>query len=255
MIRTLALFAPVLFFNSALGSKADALAISANIRARHMPFGTVIDPVFASSTSDQITGYTRCGDSALWTGSYLAAESFRFKVTSDPNALDNVKAALAGLKSLVDVTGDNRLARCIVFGSSPFAAGIESEEKSNTVHQNSPNIWIDNTSRDQVIGALFGLATAYDLVDNATVKGDVADLITRLIGFISRHQWSPNDDISNTFLLRPEELRMLIQVANHVNPSAQFRARMRRATWNSVPYSISGWTVPAETSTWISRSR
>src|SRR5207248_5028520 len=42
---------------------------------------------------------------------------------------------------------------------------------------------------------------------------------TRLIGFIARHQWSPNDDISNTFQLRPEELQMLLQVARHVNPA------------------------------------
>jgi hypothetical protein len=35
----------------------------------------------------------------------------------------------------------------------------------------------------------------------------------------SRHYWSPNDDISNTFELRPEQLQMLLQVARHVNPA------------------------------------
>ena len=175
--------------------------------------------MFASSTSDNLVGYTRCGDSALWTGGYLAAEAFRYKVEPTPDALANVQAALAGLKSLADVTGDNRLARCIVPASSPFAAGIESEEAHNTVHQSGINIWLDNTSRDEVVGAFFGLGVAYDMVDDAAVKSGVADLTTRLIGFVSRHQWSPNDDISNTFLLRPEELRMLLQVANHVNPA------------------------------------
>ena len=75
---------------------------------------TLLDPLFASPTSDQIIGYTRCGDSALWTGAYLAAEAFRYKVTQSPEALQNVKTALAGLKALSDVTGDNRLARCMV---------------------------------------------------------------------------------------------------------------------------------------------
>ena len=204
---------------SALGSEADALAISANIRAKHMPFGTILDPVYASSASNQVVGYTRCGDSALWTGAYLAAEAFRYKVKPTPDALANVEAALAGLKSLADVTGDNRLGRCIVPASSPFAAGIESEEAHNTVHQSGTNVWLDNTSRDEVVGAFFGLSIAYDMVDDATVKSGIADLTTRLIGFVSRHQWSPNDDLSNTFLLRPEELRMLLQVANHVNPA------------------------------------
>ena len=203
----------------ARSSEADAVAIAAGIQARHMPFGTILDPIYASPSRDQIVGYTRCGDSALWTGAYLAAEAFRYKVTQSADALRNVKAALAGLKALADVTGDDRLARCMVLGSSPYAAGIESEEAHNTIRQNPPWIWVDNTSRDQVVGAFFGLGAAFDLVDDATVKSAISDLATRLIGFIAHHQWSPNDDLSNTFELRPEELQMLLQVARHVNPS------------------------------------
>lgn len=203
----------------AVAAEPEALAISADIRARHMPFGTVLDPVYAAATSDQIAGYTHCGDSALWTGAYLAAEAFRYNVTQSEDALANVKAALAGLKALVDVTGNNRLARCMVIADSPYAAGISSEEARNTIHQNPPWIWVDNTSRDEVVGAFFGLGAAFDLVDDQTVKSDIADLATRLIGFISAHNWTPNDDISNTFEVRPEELQMLLQVARHVNPA------------------------------------
>jgi uncharacterized protein (TIGR03437 family) len=200
-------------------SEADALAISANIQAKHLPFGTILDPIFASATSDQIVGYTRCGDSALWTGAYLAAESFRYNVTRTADALKNVKAALAGLKALTDVTGDDRLARCMAPASSPYAAGIASEEAHNTIHQNPPWIWVDNTSRDEVVGAFFGLGAAFDLVDDATVKSGISDLAVRLIGFVAQHQWSPNNEILNTFQLRPEELQMLLQVVQHVNPA------------------------------------
>src|SRR3954470_16020119 len=142
-------------------SEADALAISANIQARHMPFGTLLDPIYASPASTQIVGYTRCGDSALWTGAYLAAESFRYKVTQSADALQNVKSALAGLEALSNVTGDNRLARCLAMANSPYGTSIANEEASNTIHQNSPWIWVDNTSRDQVVGAFFGLGVAF----------------------------------------------------------------------------------------------
>lgn len=202
----------------ARAAEPDALAISAGIQARHMPFGTILDPIYASATSNQVVGYTRCGDSALWTGAYLAAEAFRYKVTQSADALHNLKSALAGLKALVDVTGDDRLARCMVPAASPYALGIQNEETLNTIHQNPPWIWVDNTSRDQVVGAFFGLGAAYDVVDDATVKSGIADLATRMIGFIAHHQWSPNDAISNTFELRPEEWQMLLQVARHVNP-------------------------------------
>ena len=147
-------------------AESDALAISANIQARHIPFVTLLDPLYASSTSSQIIGYTRCGDSALWTGALLAAESFRYNVTKSADALKNVKSALAGLKALADVTGDNRLARCIVPAASVYAASIANEEANNTVYQNPPWIWVDNTSRDQVVGAFFGLGVAFDVVDD-----------------------------------------------------------------------------------------
>ncbi len=203
----------------ARAAEADALAISAGIQAKHLPFGTVLDPIYASPSSLQITGYTRCGDSALWTGAYLATEAFRFKVTQSADALNNVKTALAGLKALTDVTGDNRLARCMVRADSPFAAGISSEESTHKINQNPPWIWVGDTSRDQVVGAFFGLGAAYDLVENDGVKKAAGELATRLTGFISRHQWSPNDDLANTFLLRPEELQMLLQVTRHVDPA------------------------------------
>jgi uncharacterized protein (TIGR03437 family) len=220
-IRTCFLAGAAIFglIGHALAAEADAVAISANIQARHMPFGTILDPIYASTASNQIVGYTRCGDSALWTGAYLAAEAFRYKVTQSPDALTNVRGALAGLKALVDVTGDNRLARCMVLAASPYAAGIASEEAQHTVHQNPPWIWIDNTSRDQVVGVFFGLGAAYDLVDDSTVKRAIGELATRMMGFISRHEWSPNDDLSNTFLLRPEELQTLLQVTRHVDPT------------------------------------
>ncbi len=184
-----------------------------------MPFGAILDPILASPTSNEIVGYTRCGDSALWTAGYMAAEAFRYNVTRTSDALKNVKSALAGLKGLADVTGDNRLARCMVKADSPYAAGISSEESKNVVHQNPPWIWVDNTSRDEVVGAFFGLGATFDLVDDPDVRSTISDLATRLIGFVAGHQWTPNDDISNTFQIRPEELQTLLQVARHVNPA------------------------------------
>jgi uncharacterized protein (TIGR03437 family) len=184
-----------------------------------MPFGTLLDPMYASATSDQIVGYTRCGDSALWTGVYLAANSFRYAVTRSPAALESVRSTLEALKRLSDVTGDNRLARCMVPANSPFAAGIAREEAGNKIIYNQPLFWVDNTSRDQIVGAFFGLAVAFEVVDDPEVKQGVSALVTRLIGYMSRHQWSPNDDIESTFRLRPEALHMLVQVARRVNPT------------------------------------
>ena len=139
-------------------TEANALAISANIQATHVPYGTILDPIFAGPASNQIVGYTRCGDSAIWTGHYLAAEAFRYQVTQSPDALSNVNKAIAGIKSLLDVTGTNLLARCLVPLNSPYAAGIQSEESANGIYTNSSAgyFWVGNTSRDQYMGAFSG---------------------------------------------------------------------------------------------------
>src|SRR5262245_50674105 len=112
----------------ARASDQDAASISANIQALHLPYGTILDPVFASSDPNspaysQIVSYARAGDSALWTGHYLAAEAFRYQATGgDPDALANAWRALRGIHSLLDITGSGLLARCALPVSSPFAA-------------------------------------------------------------------------------------------------------------------------------------
>jgi hypothetical protein len=222
--KTLLLIAAGLGITAAHAGESQALAISANIQARHLPFGTILDPIFASAASDQIVGYTRCGDSAIWTGHYLAAEAFRYKVTRAPQALNNVRNAIAGIQSLVDVTGTNLLARCLVPGNSPFAAGIQSEEAHHGVYTNSSagDIWIGNTSRDQYSGAIFGLAIAYDMVDDPGVQSSVSQLVTRLIDFLSGHGWTismPDGTVSTTFLARPDQILSFLQVGRHINPT------------------------------------
>jgi uncharacterized protein (TIGR03437 family) len=211
---------------AAHAAEADALAISQNIQAIHMPYGTVLDPIYASAGSNQIIDYTNCGDSALFTGASLAAEAFRYKVTQSQDALNNVTKAIAGLKSLADVTGTNLLARCLIPTSSPYAASIASQESSNGIYTNSSAgyMWVGNTSRDQYIGAVFGLGVAYDMVDDATVQASISALVTRLVRFLTGNNWSvvmPNGSTSTTFLIRPDELLSLLQVGRHVN-SGQF---------------------------------
>ena len=205
------------------GCQTDALAIDANIQARHVPFGTILDPIFASPASNDVVGYTRCGDSAIWTGHYLAAESIRYKLTADPLALANAQRALAGIQSLVDVTGTNLLARCIVPMNSPYAAGITQEESHNGIHVSAQNYWIGNTSRDQYCGVFFGLSMAYDMLDQANARQIIQSLVTRLLDFLVSNAWTvvmPDGTPSTTFLQRPDEQLSLLQVGRQVNPTA-----------------------------------
>jgi hypothetical protein len=97
----LALLALVAAIVSAQSFETSALQISRNIQAHHLPFGTILSPVYASPESNEIVSYSRCGDSAIWTGHYLAAESFRYAVTHSPESLAAARLALKGIRTLV----------------------------------------------------------------------------------------------------------------------------------------------------------
>jgi hypothetical protein len=224
-MRSLAFFAVLSFLPSCWAAQADALAITATIQARHLPFGTILDPIFASASSDQIVDYTRCGDSAIWTGHYLAAEAFRYKVTGAPDALADAQGAIAGLKLLTDVTGTNLLARCAVPLSSSYLPSIVQQEAANGSYLGSSAdgtayTWIGNTSRDEYIGAFFGLCVAYDMITDSATRADIVALITRLLDNLLGHAWTvvmPDLSISTTFVVRPDQQLTLLQIGRHVN--------------------------------------
>jgi uncharacterized protein (TIGR03437 family) len=228
-------------FRPAGAAEADALAISKNIQNRHFPHGTLLDPIFDSPTGNQIVSYTRCGDSALWTGFDLAAESFRYKVTQSADALAAARRALTGLQSLVDVTGTDVLARCLIPENSPYAAAVQNEEAANGIHHTgSGNFWVGNTSRDEYSGVLFGLGVAYDLMSDSAVQTSIAALVTRLVQFLQNHAWNivlPDGSISTTFLDRPDQQLAFLRLAAQVNPG-QFLAAYSAASATLAPFAI-----------------
>jgi hypothetical protein len=213
-------------------SEADALTISQNIQRLHMPYGTILDPIFASSDPSsaaysKLVGYTRAGDSAIWTGHYLAAEAFRYKVTQSPDALANVSKALQGIQSLLDITGSDVLARCLVPANSPYAAAIQQQEAGNGIYYNNlggkPYFWIGNTSRDQYSGVVFGLSVAYDMIDDTNLRGLIQQDLTRILIYLLAHNWNvimPDGKVSTTFLFRPDQQLSFLQAGRRVNPQA-----------------------------------
>jgi hypothetical protein len=206
-------------------AEQDALAISSTIQQRHMPNGTVIDPVFASASSQDIVAYTRGGDSALWTGYDLAAEAFRYKVTGSPEALANVWTALRGIRSLRVVTGNNLLARCLVPVNWQFASAITSEEANHGIYIGTVDgqsfKWVGQTSRDQYSGVFFGLGLAYDMVDDASVRAFISNEVTSLLEYLIDRDWVvilPDFSISTVFWGRADQQLSFLAVGRRVNP-------------------------------------
>jgi hypothetical protein len=171
-----------------------------------------------------VTDYTRCGDSALWTGHYLAAEAYRYAVTGSADALANVNNAIQGIKMLLDVTGSDVLARCALPANSPYAASIANQEAANGIYQGTlwgaPYLWVGNTSRDEYMGAFFGIEATYDLIKDQGVRNWCSYLATRMLNYLAHNAWNvvlPDGTITTTFLVRPDEQLALLLVGKHMN--------------------------------------
>jgi hypothetical protein len=224
-------------------AERDAFEIQTTLEARHLPYGAVLDPVIENG---EIRSYSRAGDSALWTGHYLAAEAYRHRVTGAPEALDNARRTVAALRQLVDVTGAGVLARAIVPHDSPYAEDILSEERHHGAYTGwiggRPVHWIGNTSRDQYSGVFFGLSVAYELLEHAGLRGEIAATVTAMLDRLIDENWTvvmPDGRISTTFLVRPDQQLTLLQIGRQVNPQrfgkAYRSARLWSAWWMQAP--------------------
>ncbi|MCC6277037.1 MAG: hypothetical protein IT289_03865 [Oligoflexia bacterium] len=208
----------------------DALKISERIERLHIPYGTVVDVQFQSLLSDTITGYADTGDSSLFTGLWLAAESFRYAVTKSPEALRLVNKALDGVEALSKISGTDRLARMLYPTDSPFVDMIREREERlgiyQTKFQGRDYFWISSMTRDQYTGVFFGCGVAFDLVDDPNVKARAKDIVTRLLKRLLDDSWNlikPDGQINETFVHRQDFQLAILQIGRKVNP-AEFGA-------------------------------
>lgn len=222
---------------AALAGEREANQISAAIELRHAPGGVLLDPIYDGPRSDRVVAYTRGGDSAIWTGHYLAAEALRYAVTSDPDALRKVRKTVDAIARLTDATGTGLLARCVMDADWPGLASVSAEESHHGVYESvldgRPVVWIGNTSRDQYLGVFFGLSLVYDLVDDAALRTEISRIVTALLDFLRFHDWAvrmPSGEISSVFWHRPDQRLMLLQVGRQVNPG-RFGDPYERRRW------------------------
>ncbi len=214
-------------------TEAEAIAIDDNIQTWHWPHYTLLNPRFMEFDPAHpnymvlaSTPYTQAADNALWTGHYLAAESYRYAVTGSPDALANARKAVRGITALIDVTGTDLLARFLIPRSAPYADAVLAEEVGHGIwestYNGAPHAWLGNTSRDQYSGAFFGLGVAYDLIPDDALRTEIRLDVNRMIGFLRRNNWSvrmPNGTTSTRFVGRSDQQLSFLQVGRRVDPA------------------------------------
>ncbi len=149
------------------------------------PYGGSGYAYFTAPDSDEVDHYS-FGDSTIWTGTYLASESFRYAVTGDQDAKANAIRTVNALDSHLKITQvPGFIARFAGPDEAPWnTAYTEHDRYVPGTGEWAGSFWINNTSRDQYTGWFFGMVVAYDLIDDeetrALIREDVQEVIDEL---------------------------------------------------------------------------
>jgi hypothetical protein len=138
------------------------------------------------------------GDSAIWTGHWLAAQAFRHAVTGEPEALANVRSSLEGIGRLIDLNGGTGLpARAAAPVSHPTGAEIAQRGAYRTTVVGA-DTWVtwagDGMSRDQLSGLFFGLGVAHERVADPAVRAECRRRIEQVLDYLVSRRWFIDED-------------------------------------------------------------
>jgi hypothetical protein len=128
------------------------------------------------------------------------------------------------MRRLIDVTGNNLLARMWLPADSPWLDAIAREERHHLAYESTldgkPAVWIGNTSRDQYMGFFFGLSVAFEWINDAGIRAEIAGIVTRALEFLLDKGWAvvmPGGEASTVFWQRVDQRLALLQVGRQVN--------------------------------------
>ncbi len=209
------------------------------LRARHVRWGLTADSRLRTPGDVATSQLISTDNDGLWTAMYVAAESFRYKVTGDPAARANAKQGMTALVRLEEISGIPGFP-----ARSFIKVGEDIQPADGEWHDTPDKVWRwkADTSSDEIVGHYFVYPIYFDLVADDAEKAALAEVLDRitthildhhyqLVGFGGRRTrwgfWGPDaiwDDADETGI-RALHILSHLRVAAHMTTSAERRAR------------------------------
>lgn len=162
-----------------------AMYYEQQVRLRHIRNG--FNATLSGMTNgDLSTGFMSDSDNdGLWTSLYLAAQGFRYAVTGEQEALDNVIESLDAMERLFDINPvEGFAARSFERRGTRDVLG-DPERWQLAAHPEW--FWKATTSSDEAIGHIFAYGVIAELVDHQPTRDKAIMLIDTLMGHIVKH--------------------------------------------------------------------
>lgn len=142
-------------YRATLKAKADKFQADMETRWVDSFVGMVVDGAAPGSTVHEPSG-----DSALWTGTYVAAQAYRFQVTGEAIAKTNMITSLEALLKLQEITGDwSSFARVLRRSNGPATGDWHT---GTGIYAGLD--WREGGNNDMLKGILYGLTLGYEVL-------------------------------------------------------------------------------------------
>ena len=76
-----------------------------NYLDHHVAYNASVEVTYTDRSRAKLVGYGDAGDSALWTGTFLAAAVHRYNLTKEPEVLQRIQATVGVYENLTRVSG------------------------------------------------------------------------------------------------------------------------------------------------------
>ena len=174
--------AKILFREVTLHDKA--IYFEKQVRERHIRHGFNAT-VTGMANGDVTTGRLEDSDNdGLWTSMYLAGQAFRYAVTKEEEALENIRGSIEAMERLYTINPVPG------FPSRSFERrGYKYEDKPWRRAEDPEWDWKSTTSSDEAIGHIFAFGVIAELVDIPDLREKAILLIDTLMSHIVKNNF------------------------------------------------------------------
>ena len=154
-----------------------AMFYDKQVRDRHIRTG--FNATVSNMTNGDVTTGTleNSDNDGLWTSMYLAAETFRYIVTKEEEALQNMRESMDAMERLYTINPMKS-----GFPSRSFQrAGYNDHDKPWQPTEDPEWDWKSTTSSDEAIGHIFAFGVIAELVDVPELREKAIELIDTLM--------------------------------------------------------------------------
>ncbi len=162
-----------------------AMFYEKQVRERHIRTG--FNGALGRMTDGDVTTGTleNSDNDGLWTSMYLAAEAFRYVVTKEDEALQNVRESLDAMERLYTINPMKS-----GFPSRSFQrAGYNKTDTPWRPTEDPEWDWKSTTSSDEAIGHIFAFGVIAELVDVPELKSKAIELIDTMMSHTIKNNY------------------------------------------------------------------